>query len=265
MRSNVHTHSVYCDGKDTLEDLVRKALSLSFVSLGFSSHCKTGLREDKCGMSEEGTKRYFAEIATLKERYGGRIRLYGGIEQEAEYPDLASGSDYSILSCHFFHTPEGLCNIDHTARELKRGISLVGGRKAFLEQYFSLLMEADRTVPYQIVAHFDLYTKFDETEHIFDDYIPPVVFDALDYFVRRGKIFELNTGAIARGYRTTPYPSLPLLKRLRELNAPLIITSDCHDSAYLDCQGEESRNLLLSLGFRSQMAITDGGFEEEAF
>ena len=35
---NLHTHTTYCDGKNTAEEMVQKAIELGFRSLGFSGH-----------------------------------------------------------------------------------------------------------------------------------------------------------------------------------------------------------------------------------
>ena len=37
-KQNLHTHSSYCDGKDTPEELVLYAISAGFSSIGFSGH-----------------------------------------------------------------------------------------------------------------------------------------------------------------------------------------------------------------------------------
>ena len=36
--TNYHSHSLYCDGRASMEDFVRFALSEGFTSYGFSSH-----------------------------------------------------------------------------------------------------------------------------------------------------------------------------------------------------------------------------------
>ena len=38
MKQNLHTHTVFCDGRDTPEELITHAISLGFESLGFSKH-----------------------------------------------------------------------------------------------------------------------------------------------------------------------------------------------------------------------------------
>ena len=80
----------------------------------------------------------------------------------------------------------------------------------------------------------------------------------------RGKIpfFEVNTGAIARGYTDAPYPQMEFLQELKRCGFGALITSDCHDRNYLDCYFDEARELLTAAGFRSRWILTDGGFCE---
>ena len=41
LKSNFHTHTTFCDGKSTAEEMVQRALELGFDRLGFSGHCYT--------------------------------------------------------------------------------------------------------------------------------------------------------------------------------------------------------------------------------
>ena len=38
MKQNLHTHTVYCDGNDTPEEMVLTAIEKHFDILGFSGH-----------------------------------------------------------------------------------------------------------------------------------------------------------------------------------------------------------------------------------
>ena len=84
--------------------------------------------------------------------------------------------------------------------------------------------------------------------------------DAMD--VLRGKIsfFEVNTGAMARGYRTAPYPTATLLRELGSRGFGAVISSDCHDGRYLDHWFQEAEALLAACGFRERYVLTDEGF-----
>ena len=84
--------------------------------------------------------------------------------------------------------------------------------------------------------------------------------EALEILAKRVGVFELNTGAISRGYRTTPYPSIPILKELKRLGFGAISSSDCHDGRKLDCGFEQARELLLHCGFKEKYILTDSGF-----
>ena len=81
-----------------------------------------------------------------------------------------------------------------------------------------------------------------------------------------GKIpfFEVNTGAISRGYRTTPYPDPFIIKELKRLGFGAVITSDCHDRNHLDCWREEAKELLKACGFREHWVLKPSGWTAQA-
>ena len=106
-----------------------------------------------------------------------------------------------------------------------------GDYYALAEQYFdSLTAFADRAdIP--IIGHFDLITKYNEGNDLFDESDPrylAVAKKCIDILAAAGKTFEINTGAIARGYRTTPYPGKLLLDYIKGKNVKLILSSDAH-------------------------------------
>jgi histidinol-phosphatase (PHP family) len=41
-------------------------------------------------------------------------------------------------------------------------------------------------------------------------------------------VFEINTGAMAKGYRTSPYPAADQMKYIRNKGGILIYSSDSH-------------------------------------
>jgi histidinol-phosphatase (PHP family) len=78
-----------------------------------------------------------------------------------------------------------------------------------------------------------------------------------------GKIpfFEVNTGAMARKYRTMPYPSLELLKEMKALDIKLILSSDCHNKFYLTAAFDECAEMMRSVGYREMYVLKKHGFE----
>ena len=74
-----------------------------------------------------------------------------------------------------------------------------------------------------------------------------------------GGVLEVNTGAIARGYRDDPYPTAELLGAWREMGGRTTITSDCHDAAKLDCAFDRAAELLRRTGYRTVLRLGTGG------
>ena len=60
MKSNLHTHTTYCDGKSTPEQIVLSAIKHGFDSIGFSGHGYTDFDPSK------STRRISAYISALK-------------------------------------------------------------------------------------------------------------------------------------------------------------------------------------------------------
>ena len=99
IRSNYHTHTVYCDGKSTVDQMARAALDRGMRALGFSGHSHTSYDESYC-MSREDVPRYAADVRAAAERYAGRLEIYLGVEDDlhGERPEFRR--DYTIGSAH---------------------------------------------------------------------------------------------------------------------------------------------------------------------
>jgi histidinol-phosphatase (PHP family) len=70
-RGNLHTHTVFCDGRDTIDDYCQEALRLGFSYLGFSAHApierKTG-RRTLWHLREDRLDEYLDAVAAAKLR-----------------------------------------------------------------------------------------------------------------------------------------------------------------------------------------------------
>ena len=75
--ANYHTHSLYCDGKSTLEEHVREAEKQGLRQLGFSSHSPVPF-ENSFAISEEKVPEYVREIDELQQKTS--IKLLKSLE-----------------------------------------------------------------------------------------------------------------------------------------------------------------------------------------
>ena len=244
--SNYHTHTRYCDGRDTPEELVREAIRLGCSELGFSGHSHVSF--DDCCMTVEGTAHYKSEIRRLREQYRNRIGIRLGVEQDY-FGDLPTDDyEYVIGSVHYVPKDGQFLSVDHSAPNFDETVRCHYGGDvyAFVEDYYALVARVYEKTRCTIVGHFDLITKFNEGGCRFDTAHPryrKAAGEALEALLAAPVLFEINTGAIARGYRKTPYPESWILEELIAHKAPLLLSSDCHDRRFLLCQLEKYRDL----------------------
>lgn len=248
-----HTHCTFCDGKNTPEEMVLRAIELGSEEIGFSSHSPLWNNSPWC-MTESAVENYKKEILRLKDKYSHKIRIYLGIEYDY-YSDIDTRDfDYIIGSVHRVGGKEHYITVDHTLDHHKKGIDEFygGDRYAFVEEYYKMMGDIYDRTGCQIVGHFDVITKFQEKEEYYDtssERYRNAVFSALDKLKDAPVVFEVNTGAISRGYRTTPYPEPFILDKIAELGSSFVITPDTHSVDTIDTAMKEAEEMLLEKGY----------------
>ncbi len=253
-RSNIHSHTTFVDGRDTAEEMVRAALALGFHTLGFSEHGHADY--DDCSMALAQEPKYRAEIRRLKAKYAGALDILLGYEHDWLSPADVSEYDYWIESVHYVPAKGALFCVDNTREILADAArDLYGGDMyALCRDYFSTVCRSIEGTDADILGHIELVMKFNEARDLFDDadsrYLGPAL-ECAELAARSGRLVEVNTGAIARGYRTQPYPGEAMLRRIAECGGRIIFTSDCHNSDYLDCAFGEAAQLARACGFKS--------------
>ena len=241
--SDFHIHTAYCDGADCAEDIVKEAISKNIKRIGFSGHSYTFFDESYC-MTESGTKEYKAEIARLKEKYKDKIEILCGVEQDYYSKAPTDGYDYVIGSVHYLKADGGYFPIDESA-----DILLAAAKKHYGGDVYALAEDYFETVSHikgaDIIGHFDLITKFNEVQKLFDEknerYVAAYK-KAVDTLLIQNVLFEINTGAISRGYRTAPYPNVDIVRYIRENGGRTILSSDSHQKETLCFEFEKYKN-----------------------
>lgn len=267
MTQNLHTHTTFCDGRNTPREMIERALALGFDSIGFSSHANTRFAE-KCELGD-GVGAYRAEITRLKAEYADRIAVYLGTELDRYsegYMDM-SGYDYKIASVHYaMKDGECVCydrSVEHSEDVIRR---LFGGSGLeYARQYFYEMAAMPEHITGDFVGHFDLLTKYEvKAPRLFDTGAPEyrrAALDALAAVREKFELFEVNTGTIGRGYKPTPYPAPFILDGMRDMGCKMLITTDCHDCDFLDCGFDAAAELLRAHGFTEIYKLTPNGFD----
>ena len=266
-KQNLHTHTVFCDGKDTPEEMVLTAIEKGFDSIGFSGHSSM-YKASQNGMSPDGKQSYKDCIYELKAKYADKIKIFCGIEFDMYSGIDLSGYDYRIGAVHFFKKNDQIIPMDRTSQVVQDVINdhFGGDGMAYAKFFYETLCHLPEYGNFDIVAHFDLLTKHSEKIMFFDENSKEYRNAALEALsALKGKIpfFEVNTGAIARGYRTTPYPAPFLMDEFKAMGFGALVTSDCHNREMLDCYYNESYEYLRAHGFKEIYILTDNGFSAE--
>lgn len=266
---NLHAHSTFDDGRSTLEDMVRAAIAAGLSSIGFSVHLPMCFHAD-WACPPDRLPCYMDEVRCLRQRYAGQIDVFLGAEWDVLSSVDLSPFDYAIGSAHHLPlrpidapdlTAADFPAVDHSAATTARILAdhYAGDADAMARDYFREVKKVAANPQVLLVGHFDLLTKFDEQHGFFSPMRPAyraAALDAMETLVRAGKIFEVNTGAIARGYRTTPYPARELLCALREMGGRVTLSADAHHASGVACAYELAERIVRECGFDSLWKLT---------
>lgn len=232
--SDFHVHTFFSDGKSSPEEMILSAISRGMDRIGFSDHSYTDFDVSYC-MKKERLSEYRSVIRELKKKYEGKIEVFCGIEQDLFGGEGIESYDYAIGSVHYIKTKDSYIPVDESPEILIRAAKKYfgGDMLKLTAAYYEQTAQVIEKTGADIIGHFDLIAKFNENNRLFDEtsdgYLEPAK-KAADCLMKSGRVFEINTGAISRGYRTSAYPSEPLMSYIIEKGGSFILSSDSHST-----------------------------------
>lgn len=244
-KANYHTHSLYCDGKCTLEEQVRMAEKQGLRQLGFSSHAPVPF-ENTFAMKEEQLPDYVREIDQLQQNTNVVLLkslecdFIPGVTVDFAERQSACGLDYLIGGVHQVRQPhgDGLWFIDGSKQEIyDNGLrdlfdnDIRTAVTAFWEQTFEML----ETQKMDIIAHFDKIKMHNRNRFFTEDesWYKVLADKAIQLIKRYDVIIEVNTRGLYKKRCDHFYPSTELLMKARKADIPVIISSDAHKAEEL--------------------------------
>ena len=179
-------------------------------------------------------------------------------------PDWA---DYWIGSVHNLYDPRtgryhGL-DWDRERLTACRDGMFGGDMLALAEGYYRDVAAMAERRP-AILGHIDLVTKLNRGNAFFDEDAPryrAAALEALRHADPDRTLLEINTGAVSRGYRDTPYPALFLLEAWRSMGGQVILTADAHGPETIVSGYRQAAELAKAAGYRESMLLTGRGWE----
>ena len=261
---SVHVHTALCDGRDTPEAVAAAACAAGVRYLGFSCHSHTPIPDDAGAVLPADMTAYRETVLRLREQYAGRMEILLGLEWDSQSDISPEGFDYWIGSVHYQKGPNGkYYAADWGPDEFAacRDELFSGDPLAVTEGFFA---EAARVASLRppILGHFDLITKFNAGNALFDEdslRYRHAALEALHAADPAASLLEINTGGMARGYRDTPYPARFLLRAWRKMGGRIILTADAHDAARLTFGYGAAVRWARLAGFRRAVMLTAAG------
>jgi len=274
MKTNYHTHSYFCDGKQDPEAYIKTALSRGFTSLGFSSHAPVPAESDWT-MKEENLPLYLNRIEELKGLYKDRIEIYLGLEidyipgkigpSSPAFQDI--GLDYRLGSIHFlkYKDEERYLTIDGPAAEFDDLLSGTFNNdiRKLIAHFHTLLRAMAAEHKFDILSHFDLYKVHNKGEKRFQEnaqWHKDEIIETLEVIEKKDLIIEVNTGGWARAKTDFLYPSKWILKQILARGIPITINTDAHEPELLDAYYDKAVSVLKDLGFTEYMVLKKGSW-----
>lgn len=255
--SNIHTHTTFSDGRHSVDENIQSAIDLNMLSLGFSDHSYTAFDTSYC-MKENAIPDYLSIIEHGKEKYGDAITLFSGIELDYYSHIDTSLFDFVIASVHYINRQENVFPLDFSADTQKACIDqlFAGNMIDFAKCYFDMVVAHVEKVRPQLVGHFDLIDKFGLMPVDSEEY-RKIATQALTEVIKLCPYIEMNTGAISRGYRQTPYPAPFLLDCICSQGGKIVLGSDSHDKHNLTFFFDECIDILQNHGFH-EISVFNG-------
>lgn len=281
LKANFHTHTTFCDGHSTAEEMVKTAIEKGFTSLGFSSHSMFPF-SSSWHIPVKNFEAYCEEIHRLKTEYKNKINIYLGFE--ADYirgftcPDKHGAyekfnPDFLIGSVHYIMHDDGHFTVDNSAEKVRAAVakyytkdgdwSTIDSRR-LVHDYFETEREMLKNGNFNILGHADLIRLRNTVLHYCDEkegyYKDELALTAKE-IAKAGVIVEINTGAIARGNMDELYPSEYFLDLLHERGVPVCINSDAHDARNLDAAFDRALAMAKKIGYRELTYPCAGSIE----
>lgn len=233
---DLHVHTDFCDGKNTPEEMVQAAIRLGLERIGLCVHSYTPFDESYC-IKPDRAEEYIRTVAGLKEKYKGEIQVLCGLELDYDSDMPTDGFDYVIGSVHYLKNGNSYCPVDEDSETLRQAAERYYGGDflALCRAYYGRVarLPLKRT---DMIGHIDLVTKFNRGGVLFDEnsreYLR-IAREAIDALLPYRIPFEINTGAISRGYRDIPYPAPALLDYILQKGGKVILSSDAHRAEHL--------------------------------
>lgn len=272
---NFHTHTKYCDGSSDPEKYVQEAVKQNFTTLGFSGHAPLPF-QNNFSLTQENIEDYCHTIRQLQKNYVNQLSVFLAVEADF-IPAISSNFDtfrynhhldYVIGAVHMVQRKgfDHLWFIDGSKQEtFDEGLKILFdfNIQQAVRRYFEQINEMIETEHFEIIAHFDKIVMHNQNRYFKTDekWYQKLLLETLDLIKEKHLILEINTRGLYKKRYWDFYPEQQWFSIIKEMNIPIIISTDAHDPSELQLFVPEAKKNLLKAGIKDQMIFSETGFK----
>jgi histidinol phosphate phosphatase HisJ family len=275
---NLHTHSIYSDGKSTPREIVEEAVRQGFETIGFSEHGPLNF-ETNFAVKSERMADYVAEIHQLKTEFQDKIQVLCGLELDyitdstepfAQTKDN-NKLDYLIGGLHLVGHANNADELWFTDgpdyHTYDQGLEKFFGNdiKKAVRRFFDQTNEMIEGETFNIIAHFDKVKMHNRDRFFHEDepWYRTMVLETLDLIKQKDLIMEVNTRGLYKKRCDTFFPSPWILEIASKMDIPAIISADAHHYSEISKCFDEAVSALKNAGYKAIAQYQAGTWTEK--
>jgi histidinol-phosphatase (PHP family) len=250
-----HIHTTFSDGRDSVEDCVRRAVALGLAEVGIADHLAVSEATawDLASMPATRLGDYVDEVFDVAARHSDITVLLG---VEADYLPQYEAELAALLAAHPFqyvvggvHVLDGFAFDEPEARDDSRWSE----PDSLFRANYRTVSTAAQYGRFDVIAHLDYVGLWG---HWAGPEIDPEIDAALGAMARCGCAIELNTDRISDPAGVM-YPSPDILRRAHARGIPLVISSDAHQAEHVGRFWNEAVAVAREAGYRETLRLSD--------
>jgi histidinol-phosphatase (PHP family) len=295
---NLHTHSVYSDGKSQPREIVEEAIRQGLTTIGFSEHSPLPF-DNTFSVKSADMPRYVAEIAQLKAEFKDKIDIYCALEadyltgvsepfsvtKEKYHLDYLIGGVHLVVDSALRQaqgpakskviepvempaiSADEIWFIDGPKWEVyDEGLQKFfnGDIRRAVRRFFEQSNEMIENEQFDIIAHFDKIKMHNRDRYFHEDepWYRKLALETLDLIRQKGLVMEINTRGIYKKRYNGFYPSPWLMEEAYKMGVPAIISADAHHFSEITLEFSAAEEALKQAGYRSVVNFKDGRWVE---
>lgn len=248
---NLHAHSQFCDGRDSMEEIAKAAGDAGMEYFAFTPHSPVNI-DSPCNMKISQMDEYLEESSRLMESYSPDMRILTSLEIDYLGDDWGPHIDYFQMlpldfrlgSVHFVPNQEGVlldCDgrFERFLQYLKHGYG--NDLRYVVEKYFEQVLMMLERGGVDLLGHFDKIAgnaSQADPEIENQSWYEALVDDVISHVKGTDVVMEINTKAYADKSRF--FPSDRWWNKIIEAEIPLAIDSDAHYASKVTAGREEA-------------------------